>query len=74
MTEEIKRVILATDLANYFRARTRLLQICAEEEFKWDNEQHRHLLKSIMITSADLSGQCKPYHVAKTITVNLYSK
>lgn len=74
MSKEIKEVILATDLAAYFRSRTKLIPIMHENAFDWDNIGHRSLLKSLMITACDLSGQCKVYNVAKKITDYLYSK
>lgn len=72
MMAQIRSVIIATDLANYFRGRTRLLQICHDDSFAWEDNTHRNFLKAIMITGCDLSGQCKPYPVAKKITENLY--
>lgn len=74
INSEIKDAILATDLAMYFRARGKLLQIFHENLFDWDNRYHRFLIKSIMMTCCDLSGQCKPYSITKKITENLYSK
>lgn len=74
INNEIKDAILATDLAMYFRARAKLLQICHENLFDWENKYHRFLIKSIIMTCCDLSGQCKPYSITKKITENLYSK
>ncbi|RZC35129.1 cAMP and cAMP-inhibited cGMP 3',5'-cyclic phosphodiesterase 10A [Asbolus verrucosus] len=72
ISKEIKEAILATDLALYFKFRAKLAQICNDNLFDWGNATHRSLVKSIMMTSCDLSGQCKPFHVAKRITDNLY--
>lgn len=71
---EIRDAILATDLAVYFRTRAKLIQVWHENNFDWHSTNHRNLLKSIMMTSSDLCGTCKPYSQAKTICSNLYSK
>lgn len=73
MTEEIRYAILATDLATHFRLRAKILQACHGDNFDWNNPNHRYLLKANLITCCDLSGQCKPYSVAKKITENVYS-
>lgn len=73
MTKEIREAILATDLALYFKVRGKLAQICNDGSFDWSNQTHRTFVKAIMMTSCDLSGQCKPFYVAKRITDNLYS-
>lgn len=72
--KEIKEAILATDLALYFKCRAKLAQICNENTLDWSNLTHRNFIKAIMMTSCDLSGQCKPFSVAKRITDNLYSE
>lgn len=69
---EIRLIILATDLAAYFKRRGTLYQICSENAYDWQNNSHRHLLKSIMMTMTDLSGLCKPFNIAKNIIDNLY--
>ncbi|RZB39878.1 cAMP and cAMP-inhibited cGMP 3',5'-cyclic phosphodiesterase 10A, partial [Asbolus verrucosus] len=70
--EGIKEAILATDTFNHFKYQTKLLQICKQKSFDWNDPLHRSYLKAIMMTSCDLSGQCKPFLVAKRITDNLY--
>ncbi|CAH1373880.1 hypothetical protein MTP99_015245 [Tenebrio molitor] len=72
ISKEIKEAILATDLALYFKFRAKLAQICNDSVFDWGNPTHRSFVKAIMMTSCDLSGQCKPFFVAKRITDNLY--
>lgn len=68
---EVRQCILATDLANYFKVRIKLLQICNEQVIDWSNRHHRQLCKAIMMTSCDLSGSCKPYMIAKVLTDSL---
>ncbi|KAJ9591947.1 hypothetical protein L9F63_001549, partial [Diploptera punctata] len=74
LTQEIHDAILATDLALYFRCRTRILGILSDKEFDWTSGAHRILLKSIMMTTCDLSGQCKPFNVTIRITQNVYTE
>ncbi|ENN78871.1 hypothetical protein YQE_04660, partial [Dendroctonus ponderosae] len=72
ISAEMKHCILATDLANYFKVRIKLLQISNDQGLDWGNRHHRQLCKAIMMTSCDLSGSCKPYMVAKTLTDNAF--
>lgn len=71
---EIRDAIIATDLSKYFKRRADLYQICVNDEFEWNVPTHRFLLKSIMMTTADLSGQCKPFQTAKKITELVYQE
>ncbi|KAL1488021.1 hypothetical protein ABEB36_015395 [Hypothenemus hampei] len=70
---EMKQCILATDLANYFKVRIKLVQISRDTGIDWNNQYHRQLCKAIMMTSCDLSGSCKPYMISKTLTDNAIS-
>ncbi|GLH07158.1 cAMP-specific 3',5'-cyclic phosphodiesterase, isoform F [Gryllus bimaculatus] len=72
LTQEIHDAIIATDLAYYFRVRGRIVKIMGEKQFDWTEGSHRCLLKSIMMTTCDLSGQCKPFCIAKVIVGRLY--
>lgn len=72
LKSEIKDAIMATDLGNYFRYRSKLLPLVTGFTFDWENVNHRSLLKGIMMTSCDLSGMCKPVLVAKKLTDDLY--
>ncbi|XP_068082303.1 cAMP and cAMP-inhibited cGMP 3',5'-cyclic phosphodiesterase 10A-like [Anabrus simplex] len=74
LAQEIHDAVIATDLAFYFRCRSRLLIILDERRFNWSESSHRLLLKSIMMTTCDLSGQCKPFPIAKRITECLYKE
>ncbi|KAK9875163.1 hypothetical protein WA026_005954 [Henosepilachna vigintioctopunctata] len=70
--KEIRDAILATDLQLYFKNRLKLLPIINDKAFEVANSNHRYLLKTIMMTVCDLSGQCKPYSIARKITDNVY--
>lgn len=72
--KEIREAILATDLASYFKVRGKLEQLKNDNLLNWKNDRHRMVCKAIMMTSCDLSGSCKPFHVAKNICDNVLSK
>ncbi|XP_056644945.1 cAMP and cAMP-inhibited cGMP 3',5'-cyclic phosphodiesterase 10A-like [Diorhabda sublineata] len=74
ISKELKEAILATDLASYFKFRVKLLQLVNDNVFDFSNSRHRTLMKAIMMTSSDLSGNCKPFLVSKTICDNIYKE
>lgn len=74
IVKEIRTAILATDLAMYFKRRATLYQIYSDNKFNIDDPEHRCLFKSIVMTSADLSGQCKPFPVVRKITELVYQE
>lgn len=74
ISEVMRHAILSTDLAYYFRVRQKLTPIINDGDFRWDNEEHKPMAISIMMTVCDLSGQCKPFTVAKRLTDNLYKE
>jgi cAMP and cAMP-inhibited cGMP 3',5'-cyclic phosphodiesterase 10 len=70
--QEIHKAILATDLALYFESRVRLIRLYNSKTFSWVDHSHRDIIKSIMMNTCDLSGQCKPFLAARRITDCLY--
>lgn len=73
MIENIRSLILMTDLMHFFKIRNKIFRIGASR-VNWEEESHRTLIKGIMMTSCDLSGVCKPYPVAKKLIKNLYDE
>lgn len=68
--EEYRRVvnvledaILATDLAVYFRKRDNFFSLIETETYEWSNEQHRALLRSMLMTCCDIAAITKPWYV-----------
>ncbi|XP_078610526.1 putative 3',5'-cyclic phosphodiesterase pde-5 isoform X3 [Branchiostoma floridae x Branchiostoma japonicum] len=59
----IKHAILATDLALYFGNSDRLREVVAKEEFSWENEDHRELVRAVTMTACDLSAIVKPWEI-----------
>lgn len=59
--EEIRQAIIATDLALYFGNQKTLSNLIDTESFEFENNEHRRLLKAIMMTGCDLCAVCKPW-------------
>ncbi|KAF9821122.1 hypothetical protein SFRURICE_001057 [Spodoptera frugiperda] len=72
--EEVKYNILCTDLAIYFQIRAQLTPLLAERVFDWTDNSHRRMLKGILMTTSDLSGNCKPFGVSKAIAESVYEE
>lgn len=69
--------IIATDLkVHLLDHRTALESILRPSDgasmFDWQNEHHRQLLRSLMMTSADMCGTAKPFRVAERLAENLF--
>nr|XP_020450522.1 cGMP-specific 3',5'-cyclic phosphodiesterase isoform X2 [Monopterus albus] len=63
----IKRAILATDLALYMKRREEFFELTKNSQFVWENEHHRDLLRSMLMTACDISAITKPWPVQKRI-------
>ncbi|CAG9540732.1 unnamed protein product, partial [Cercopithifilaria johnstoni] len=59
----IKHCILSTDLASFANNRAAVEAILSDGTFSWDNEDHRFLMKSILMTGCDLIAASKPWPV-----------
>ncbi|XP_075890013.1 cGMP-specific 3',5'-cyclic phosphodiesterase isoform X2 [Nelusetta ayraudi] len=62
----IERAILATDLALYMK-RGEFFELTKNSQFVWEDEHHRDLLRSMLMTSCDISAITKPWPVQKRI-------
>ncbi|XP_048826127.1 cGMP-specific 3',5'-cyclic phosphodiesterase isoform X1 [Brienomyrus brachyistius] len=63
----IERAILATDLALYMEKRGEFFDLTKNSQFLWDDEYHRDLLRSMLMTACDISAITKPWPVQKKI-------
>ncbi|KAI3376643.1 hypothetical protein L3Q82_017077 [Scortum barcoo] len=63
----IERAILATDLALYMKRRGEFFELTKNSQFVWEDEQHRDLLRSMLMTACDISAITKPWPVQKRI-------
>ncbi|TDG99989.1 hypothetical protein EPR50_G00200230 [Perca flavescens] len=62
----IERAILATDLALYMK-RGEFFELTKNSQFVWEDENHRELLRSMLMTACDISAITKPWPVQKRI-------
>uniref|UniRef100_A0A674NDF5 Phosphodiesterase n=1 Tax=Takifugu rubripes TaxID=31033 RepID=A0A674NDF5_TAKRU len=63
----IERAILATDLALYMKRRGEFFELTKNSQFVWEDEQHRDLLRSMLMTACDISAITKPWPVQQRI-------
>ncbi|XDV17295.1 hypothetical protein PO909_023182 [Leuciscus waleckii] len=63
----IEKAILATDLALYMKKRTEFFELAKNSQFVWEDESHRDLLRSMLMTACDISAITKPWPVQKKI-------
>lgn len=63
----IERAILATDLALYIKRRGEFFDLTKNSQFVWEDDYHRDLLRSMLMTACDISAITKPWPVQKRI-------
>nr|XP_015201438.1 PREDICTED: cGMP-specific 3',5'-cyclic phosphodiesterase isoform X3 [Lepisosteus oculatus] len=63
----IERAVLATDLALYMKKRGEFFELTKSNRFTWEDEYHRDLLRSMLMTACDVSAITKPWPVQRRI-------
>ncbi|XP_038133702.1 cGMP-specific 3',5'-cyclic phosphodiesterase isoform X2 [Cyprinodon tularosa] len=63
----IEKAILATDLALYMKRREEFFELTKNNQFVWEDEDHRELLRAMLMTACDISAITKPWPVQKRI-------
>ncbi|KAM4714325.1 cGMP-specific 3',5'-cyclic phosphodiesterase isoform 2-T2 [Anableps anableps] len=63
----IEKAILATDLALYMKRREEFFELTKNNQFVWEDDHHRDLLRSMLMTACDISAITKPWPVQKRI-------
>ncbi|XP_053348533.1 cGMP-specific 3',5'-cyclic phosphodiesterase isoform X1 [Clarias gariepinus] len=63
----IEKAILATDLALYMKKRTEFFELAKNNQFFWEEDNHRDLLRCMLMTACDISAITKPWPVQKRI-------
>ncbi|KAJ8008079.1 hypothetical protein DPEC_G00101040 [Dallia pectoralis] len=63
----IERAILATDLALYMKRRGEFFELTKNSQFVWEDDYHKDLLRSMLMTACDISAITKPWPVQKRI-------
>ncbi|XP_078492494.1 dual 3',5'-cyclic-AMP and -GMP phosphodiesterase 11-like isoform X1 [Ciona intestinalis] len=64
----VQHAILSTDLAIYFKKRNEFFNVVKSGAADWlENDGHRELLRSLVITGCDIAGITRPWNVQKEI-------
>ncbi|KAJ9586234.1 hypothetical protein L9F63_020143, partial [Diploptera punctata] len=63
----LKHSILATDLSVYFQLRPRFFSLVESRQYSWGLEEHRELLRSMLMTASDIAASSKPWHVQQKV-------
>ncbi|KAL1448364.1 hypothetical protein WDU94_009854 [Cyamophila willieti] len=65
----LKNSILATDLSTYFGNRAQFFNLISTKTYSWSSEEHRDILRSILMTSADIAASTKPWDIQYQISL-----
>ncbi|XP_075221410.1 dual 3',5'-cyclic-AMP and -GMP phosphodiesterase 11A-like [Lycorma delicatula] len=63
----LKHSILATDLSTYFQLRPRFFSLVESRLYSWGLEEHRDLLRSMLMTASDIAASSKPWPVQERV-------
>ncbi|XP_071808563.1 dual 3',5'-cyclic-AMP and -GMP phosphodiesterase 11-like isoform X1 [Asterias amurensis] len=63
----LEHAILATDLALYFKYRGEFFSLVEEGHYDWNDDDHKDLLRGMMMTASDVSAITKPWDVQKKV-------
>ncbi|KXJ16407.1 putative 3',5'-cyclic phosphodiesterase pde-5 [Exaiptasia diaphana] len=72
--EGIQESILATDLATFFGNKNRLEKINQDNSFCWKNEEHRSLVRRLLMTACDLCASAKPWNIQKMAVKKVFEE
>ncbi|KAK0093139.1 hypothetical protein PV326_014227 [Microctonus aethiopoides] len=63
----LEDAILSTDLAVYFRKRGAFFGIVRDQTYNWAYDEHRELLRGMLMTVCDLAAITKPWEIEKRV-------
>jgi len=63
----LEHAILSTDLALYFKKRNDYKSMVQTNNFEWEDNSKRSLLRSMLMTSCDISAICKPWPIQQRV-------
>ncbi|CAH1122354.1 unnamed protein product [Ceutorhynchus assimilis] len=63
----VETAILSTDLAMYFKKRSKFMELIDNGEFDWQSDDKKDLLSGMMMTACDVSAIAKPWEVQHRI-------
>uniref|UniRef100_A0AAR2JZM1 Phosphodiesterase n=1 Tax=Pygocentrus nattereri TaxID=42514 RepID=A0AAR2JZM1_PYGNA len=67
MMQLLKQAILSTDLTLYFQKRTQFFEYVLSGKFSWSNQEHRDVLRSMLMTACDLGAVTRPWRISKQV-------
>ncbi|KAK1795247.1 hypothetical protein P4O66_010430 [Electrophorus voltai] len=67
MMRLLKQAILSTDLTLYFQKRTKFFKWVLSGEFSWSNQEHRDILRSMLMTACGLVAVTRPWDISKQV-------
>ncbi|XP_043922783.1 dual 3',5'-cyclic-AMP and -GMP phosphodiesterase 11A-like [Protopterus annectens] len=67
MMQLLKQAILSTDLTLYFEQRATFFGHVISGEFKWSHEEHREMMRSMLMTACDLGAVTRPWEISKQV-------
>ncbi|KAL7874181.1 hypothetical protein SRHO_G00051510 [Serrasalmus rhombeus] len=67
MMQLLKQAILSTDLTLYFQKRTKFFEYVLSGKFSWSNQEHRDVLRSMLMTACDLGAVTRPWRISKQV-------
>eukprot|EP00066_Takifugu_rubripes_P003565 XP_003966237.1 PREDICTED: dual 3',5'-cyclic-AMP and -GMP phosphodiesterase 11A-like [Takifugu rubripes] len=67
MMQLLKQAILSTDLTLHFERRTKFFESVLSGEFKWTDEGHREVFRSMLMTACDLGAVTRPWKISKQV-------
>ncbi|XP_046658543.1 dual 3',5'-cyclic-AMP and -GMP phosphodiesterase 11A-like [Homalodisca vitripennis] len=70
----LKHSILATDLSTYFELRPKFFSLVEGRQYSWEQEDHRELLRSMLMTASDIAASSKPWPVQERVASPRHSR
>ena len=74
MLDYIEKAILATDISKYLKVRSEYQELVEKDTFDWRSENHRNILRAMLMTACDLSSIIRPWDVQKRVAETVYTE
>lgn len=63
----LKHSILSTDISTYFQTRSKFFSLVDGLEYDWQDDNHREMLRSMLMTACDIAASTKPWPVQQKV-------
>ncbi|XP_062255298.1 dual 3',5'-cyclic-AMP and -GMP phosphodiesterase 11A [Platichthys flesus] len=67
MMQLLKQAILSTDLTLHFERRNKFFECVLSGDYSWTDEEHREVLRSMLMTACDLGAVTRPWKISKQV-------